>query len=83
MALTSLVGVTIERVAYRPLRKRGAQRLYLVITALMFGLLGGPAAYAASANVFGAVEFGVEPTLALAARALCCTPMIFCSSNTS
>ena len=39
MALTSLVGVTIERVAYRPLRKRGAQRLYLVITALMFGLL--------------------------------------------
>lgn len=39
MAVTSLVGVTIERVAYRPLRKRGAQRLYLVITALMFGLL--------------------------------------------
>ena len=39
MALTSLVGVTIERVAYRPLRKRGAQRLYLVITSLMFGLL--------------------------------------------
>lgn len=39
MAVTSLVGVTIERVAYRPLRKRGAQRIYLVITALMFGLL--------------------------------------------
>ena len=39
LAVTSLVGVTIERVAYRPLRKRGAQRLYLVITALMFGLL--------------------------------------------
>jgi branched-chain amino acid transport system permease protein len=39
MAATSLVGVTIERVAYRPLRKRGAQRIYLVITALMFGLL--------------------------------------------
>lgn len=39
MALTALVGVTIERVAYRPLRKRGAHRLYLVITALMFGLL--------------------------------------------
>lgn len=39
MVLTALVGVTIERVAYRPLRKRGAQRLYLVITALMFGLL--------------------------------------------
>ena len=39
MALTSTVGVTIERVAYRPLRRRGANRLYLVITALMFGLL--------------------------------------------
>ena len=39
MSLTALVGVTIERVAYRPLRKKGAQRLYLVITALMFGLL--------------------------------------------
>lgn len=39
MAFTALVGVTIERVAYRPLRKRGAHRLYLVITALMFGLL--------------------------------------------
>lgn len=39
MALTALVGVTIERVAYRPLRNRGAHRLYLVITALMFGLL--------------------------------------------
>lgn len=39
MGLTALVGVTIERIAYRPLRKRGAQRIYLVITALMFGLL--------------------------------------------
>ena len=39
MAVTALVGVTIERVAYRPLRRRGAHRLYLVITALMFGLL--------------------------------------------
>lgn len=39
MFLTALVGVTIERIAYRPLRKRGAHRLYLVITALMFGLL--------------------------------------------
>jgi branched-chain amino acid transport system permease protein len=38
MALTALVGVTIERIAYRPLRKRGAHRLYLVITALMIGL---------------------------------------------
>ncbi len=39
MAITSLVGVTLERVGYRPLRNRGAHRLYLVITALMFGLL--------------------------------------------
>lgn len=39
MVVTGLVGVTIERVAYRPLRKRGAHRLYLVITALMCGLL--------------------------------------------
>ena len=38
MALTAGVGVTIERVAYRPLRERGAHRLYLVITALMIGL---------------------------------------------
>jgi branched-chain amino acid transport system permease protein len=39
MVVTSIVGVTIERVAYRPLRRKGAHRLYLVITALMFGLL--------------------------------------------
>lgn len=39
MVVTSIVGVTIERVAYRPLRNQGAHRLYLVITALMFGLL--------------------------------------------
>lgn len=39
MILTSLVGVTIERVAYRPLRRKGASRLYLVITALMCGLI--------------------------------------------
>ncbi|MCP4538013.1 MAG: branched-chain amino acid ABC transporter permease [Chloroflexi bacterium] len=38
MAVTAGVGVTIERVAYRPLRERGANRLYLVITALMIGL---------------------------------------------
>mgnify|MGYP001033187625 CR=1 FL=1 len=38
MALTAGVGVTIERIAYRPLRERGAHRLYLVITALMIGL---------------------------------------------
>jgi branched-chain amino acid transport system permease protein len=39
MLLTALVGVTIERVAYRPLRRKGASRLYVVITALMCGLL--------------------------------------------
>ena len=39
MVLTALVGVTIERVAYRPLRRKGASRLYLVITALMCGLI--------------------------------------------
>lgn len=36
---TAGVGVTIERVAYRPLRRKGAGRLYLVITALMIGIL--------------------------------------------
>jgi len=39
MILTAGVGVTIERVAYRPLRKKGAGRLYVVITALMCGLV--------------------------------------------
>ncbi len=39
MILTAGVGVTIERVAYRPLRRRGAARLYVVITALMAGLV--------------------------------------------
>jgi branched-chain amino acid transport system permease protein len=39
MFLTALVGVTLERVAYRPLRRKGANRLYVVITALMTGLL--------------------------------------------
>ena len=39
MILTSCVGVTIERVAYRPLRQKGAHRLYVVITALMCGLI--------------------------------------------
>ena len=38
MALTAGVGVSIERIAYRPLRERGAGRLYLVITALMIGI---------------------------------------------
>jgi branched-chain amino acid transport system permease protein len=39
MILTSMVGVTLERVAYRPLRRKGANRLYVVITALMCGLI--------------------------------------------
>ncbi len=39
MILTSAVGVTLERVAYRPLRRKGANRLYVVITALMCGLI--------------------------------------------
>ncbi|MCF6267818.1 MAG: branched-chain amino acid ABC transporter permease [Desulfuromusa sp.] len=39
MILTSMVGVTLERIAYRPLRKKGAHRLYVVITALMCGLI--------------------------------------------
>lgn len=38
MALTALFGVALERVAYRPLRRKGAPRLYLVITALMAGI---------------------------------------------
>lgn len=39
MVLTAGLGVSIERVAYRPLRERGANRLYVVITALMVGIL--------------------------------------------
>jgi branched-chain amino acid transport system permease protein len=39
MIITSAVGVAIERVAYRPLRRKGASRLYVVITALMCGLI--------------------------------------------
>lgn len=39
MLLTSGVGIFIERVAYRPLRLKGAHRLYLVITALMMGIV--------------------------------------------
>jgi len=38
--------------------------------AALFGLIGGPVAYAASANVLGAVSFGVAPMLALSAVAL-------------
>lgn len=38
MALTALLSISIERIAYRPLRVKGAHRLYVVITALMVGL---------------------------------------------
>lgn len=39
MIITSGVGVAIERVAYRPLRRKGSSRLYVVITAFMCGLV--------------------------------------------
>ncbi|MHC1728837.1 MAG: branched-chain amino acid ABC transporter permease [Syntrophobacteraceae bacterium] len=39
MILTAGIGVAIERIAYRPLRRKGASRLYVVITALMCGLI--------------------------------------------
>ncbi len=39
MILTAMVGVSLERIAYRPLRRKGAHRLYVVITALMCGLI--------------------------------------------
>jgi branched-chain amino acid transport system permease protein len=39
MAATAFLGVTIERVAYRPLRRKGVNRLYVVITALMVGFI--------------------------------------------
>ncbi|MDR2633197.1 MAG: branched-chain amino acid ABC transporter permease [Treponema sp.] len=36
---TGILGITIERVAYRPLRAKGVNRLYVVITALMVGFI--------------------------------------------
>jgi branched-chain amino acid transport system permease protein len=39
MTVTALLGITIERVAYRPLRQKGVNRLYVVITALMVGFI--------------------------------------------
>jgi len=38
MGLTAMLSIFIERIAYRPLRRKGAHRLYVVITALMIGL---------------------------------------------
>ena len=55
MFLTAGVGVTIERVAYRPLRRKGASRLYVVITALMCGLIlenGNLALFGANRRMF-------------------------------
>jgi branched-chain amino acid transport system permease protein len=39
MGGTALLGITIERIAYRPLRRKGVNRLYVVITALMVGFI--------------------------------------------
>jgi branched-chain amino acid transport system permease protein len=55
MAATALVGIFIERVAYRPLRRKGVNRLYVVITALMVGFIlenGNLAVLGASARRF-------------------------------
>jgi branched-chain amino acid transport system permease protein len=55
MAVTALLGMTIERVAYRPLRRKGVNRLYVVITALMVGFIlenGNLAILGASAKRF-------------------------------
>jgi branched-chain amino acid transport system permease protein len=55
MIATALLGITIERVAYRPLRRKGVNRLYVVITALMVGFIlenGNLAVLGASARSF-------------------------------
>ncbi|MDR2209457.1 MAG: branched-chain amino acid ABC transporter permease [Azoarcus sp.] len=55
MIFTSLLGVSLERVAYRPLMRKGAHRLYVVITALMCGLIlqnGNVALLGASHSAF-------------------------------
>lgn len=55
MLLTSGVGVALERLAYRPLRNKGVHRLYVVITALMCGLIleyGNLATLGASRKLF-------------------------------
>jgi branched-chain amino acid transport system permease protein len=52
---TALLGITIERVAYRPLRRKGVNRLYVVITALMVGFIlenGNLAVLGASSRSF-------------------------------
>jgi branched-chain amino acid transport system permease protein len=55
MILTAVVGVMLERIAYRPLRRKGVNRLYVVITALMCGLIlenGNLAIFGASRKSF-------------------------------
>jgi branched-chain amino acid transport system permease protein len=55
MAATSMLGVAIERIAYRPLRRKGVNRLYVVITALMVGFIlenGNLALLGASSRTF-------------------------------
>jgi branched-chain amino acid transport system permease protein len=59
MILTSMVGVALERIAYRPLRRKGANRLYVVITALMCGLILENANLA----VFGASRKAFPPMI--------------------
>ncbi|MFP3089579.1 branched-chain amino acid ABC transporter permease [Treponema sp. TIM-1] len=52
---TALLGITIERIAYRPLRRKGVNRLYVVITALMVGFIlenGNLAVLGASSRSF-------------------------------
>jgi branched-chain amino acid transport system permease protein len=58
MLLTAGVGVSLERIAYRPLRRKGANRLYVVITALMCGLIlehANLATFGASRKAFPAL----------------------------
>jgi len=59
MILTSMVGVTLERIAYRPLRNKGAHRLYVVITALMCGLI----LQHANLAIFGASRKAFPPLI--------------------
>jgi branched-chain amino acid transport system permease protein len=68
MGLTSVLGITIERVAYRPLRKKGVNRLYVVITALMVGFIlenGNLAVLGASSrrfpDILGKVVWTIGP----------------------
>ncbi|MDR1219068.1 MAG: branched-chain amino acid ABC transporter permease [Treponema sp.] len=55
MTATALLGIAIERIAYRPLRRKGVNRLYVVITALMVGFIlenGNLAFLGASSRTF-------------------------------